>query len=274
MLNDLDIEEISRAILHAGDRILDHQQNQSYKIKFKAENDPVTTADDEANQIIIDAIGKIFPEDMVISEETYDENTKADIDQRRKNAARIWIIDPLDGTKDFIKGLPYFAVSVGFLLNGKPEFGYIYNPAKKFFLYGGPGYGTRFNHRPFEKPVKTVQSIHDLKICISTSEIKQNLFPELLNVIPEDNIEFIGSVAYKLGLVAAGEFDLILSKRKKSDWDIAAGLALLQSPDMEILDQNFIPVQLNKNSISTNGLIVGSKTAVILYQKFLKELNL
>jgi myo-inositol-1(or 4)-monophosphatase len=272
MIKPEEIEIIRDAILKAGEKILQYQRDQNYQVKYKRPGDPVTTADNAANNIIIEAIERVFSKDVIVSEESYNDETRVEIDRLRKNSNRTWFIDPLDGTKDFIKGLPYFAVSVGFMLDDEPEIGFIYNPAKKFFLYGGGRYGMSLNDRLFNKPARKIEKLEDLKICISTSEIKQNLFPQLLNALPEDNIEFISSVAYKLGLVAAGEFDLILSKREKSDWDIAAGIALLQNQDVEILDQHFNPVKLNKDSILTDGLIVGARSAVALYRSFLKPL--
>ena len=272
MIKTEEIHSIKTAIIKAGETILQYQKNQNYQIKFKHPGDPVTTADNEANDIIIEAIGKIFPDHVIVSEENYHEHNRESIDNLRKNSNQIWFIDPLDGTKDFIKGLPYFAVSVGFFHNGIPEIGFIYNPAKKFFLHGGASYGIFQNDHKITRKTNVASKLEDLRICISTSEIKQNLFPQLLKALPEDNIEFISSVAYKLGLVAAGEFDLILSKREKSDWDIAAGIALLQNQDVEILDQYFNPVVLNKESILTDGLIVGKKSAIALYQDFLNHI--
>jgi|GEM_PF-2483334 len=269
MMRPDQIEKIRNSILLAGEKILQFQTDKNYQIKYKRPNDPVTTADDVANQIIVEAIESVFPGDVVVSEETYNDDTKTRINLERKNSKRVWFVDPLDGTKDFIKGLPHFAVSVGFFENDRPEIGFIYNPAKKFFFHGGQNYGTFFNNRPFTRPQGQATSMESLKICISTSEVKQNLFTDLMKSLPEDNIEFIGSVAYKLGLVASGEFDLILSKRGKYDWDIAAGIALLQNPDFEILDQHFNPVQLNQETLLTDGLVIGSKTAVDLYRNFL-----
>ncbi|MDH4261521.1 MAG: inositol monophosphatase family protein [Spirochaetia bacterium] len=269
MIEFEDIKTIKNAILKAGKIILHYQNKKNYQVNYKNPGDPVTTADDEANEIIIEAIEKIFPNDVIVSEEAYNDKTKAVVDQKRKNSKRVWIIDPLDGTKDFIKGLPYFAVSVGFLLDDKPELGFIYNPSKKFFLHGGNNYGIFYNDLLHNQRDRKIEKLEDLKICISTSEVKQNLFTELMKSIPEDNIEFIGSVAYKMGLIAYGEFDLILSKREKSDWDIAGGIALLQNLNFEILDQHFNPVVLNKESVLTDGLIVGSKSAVDLYRNFI-----
>lgn len=269
MLEKEEILEIKSKVKSAGKVILEHLNKKTYKIEFKKRNDPVTTADYEANNILMEALHKLFPKDSIVSEETYRPESSALIDENRRMSQRIWIIDPLDGTKDFIKGLPHFAVSVGFLENGHPDFGLIYNPAKNFFIYGGKDYGVFLNNRKFTRPVRKPKRIQDLKICISTSEIKQNLFPELLKVLPEDNLDFIGSVAYKLGLIASGEYDLILSKRPKADWDIAGGIAILYDEEIEILDKNFRNVRLNKDSILTQGLVVGTKSAIQLYKNFI-----
>lgn len=268
MLKNSEINQVKDAVQEAGYRILEYLQNENYSIEFKQPNDPVTTADYEANYIITNCIRKVFPDDVIVSEENYGPQNKAEIDEIRKTAKRLWIVDPLDGTKDFIRGLPYFAVSVGFFCDNQPEFGFIYNPAKKFLMYGGKNYGTFYNEKAYTRPSKNITSLDECKICISTSEIKKNLFSDLLETVPEDNIEFIGSVAYKLGLVAKGDFDLILSKMPKSDWDIAAGIALLYE-NSQILDRDFTPVTLNKEDILTYGLIVGAPQAVGLYEQFM-----
>jgi myo-inositol-1(or 4)-monophosphatase len=271
MLTESEIQKLTVATIKAGGIILDYFNNKNYEIKYKKPYDPVTSADMESNEIITHAIEKTFPGDLIVSEETYIPGLKDEIDRKRSNAGRIWIIDPLDGTKDFIKGLPNFAVSIGFVNNNEARYGIIYNPVHGFLLQGGPDYGLSLNGKKLETVMNNPEKLENMNICISKSEAKQNLFHDLLKVVPDKNIRYIGSVAYKMSLLAAGEIDLVLSKRHKSDWDIAGALAILSARDCLKLDKNFQPICLNKKNITTDGLVIGCPRAIDLYKSFINR---
>jgi myo-inositol-1(or 4)-monophosphatase len=133
------------AAIEAGKVIMKYFQTSSYDIKEKSINNPVTTADYEANQIIEEIL---FKEDSGygwLSEETVDSDIRLKKDY-------VWVVDPIDGTKEFIEGIPQFSISIGLVELGKPILGVIYNPAKNELfsagLYITPRIGLPSSTRP------------------------------------------------------------------------------------------------------------------------------
>ena len=112
------------AARNAGKILMKYFSDSDKKVKYKSFNNPVTIADHEADQYIADFIGGEFPDDGWLSEETVDT-------PERLNKSRVWIVDPLDGTKEFIEGVPHFSVSIALVEDGYPVVGVIYNPYTK-----------------------------------------------------------------------------------------------------------------------------------------------
>ena len=126
------------AAIEAGKIVMKYFQTSSYEIKDKSINNPVTTADYEANQIIKDTLFKEDHDYGWLSEETVDS-------KERLNKENIWVVDPIDGTKEFIEGVPHFTISIGMVSNGKPVIGVIYNPAKNELFSAFKGGGSMLN---------------------------------------------------------------------------------------------------------------------------------
>ncbi|MES0490800.1 MAG: inositol monophosphatase family protein [Leptospirales bacterium] len=272
-LSKSEIDQCCHVVREAGNRILTMFQEKSFTVSYKEKKHPVTNADYEANNYIVSNLNKLFPDEPILSEETSEFYTRDRMDKERQNAKRLWVIDPLDGTKEFIDGVPNFSISVALLLNNKAEFGIIFNPAEDFFIQGGKNYGLFVNGQKADgKKTTDFTDLKSIKIALSYSETQSGNFQDLTRALQtSDNTLTIGSVAYKLGLLAGGKIDLVLSRRPKSSWDIAGGAALLEAANMTFLDQLEQPVQLNGPSILTNGIIAGSPSAVELYQKFLRS---
>jgi len=269
-LNQENIRTLEQRILSAGEIAFEAFKTKNYSIEEKYPGHPVTSVDLELNSILIAELHRLFPEDAILSEEVIDQDLKAKIKPNRIDNDRVWIIDPLDGTKDFIYGIENFSISVGLVIHNKPVYGFIYNPAKKFFIHGGEDFDIVLNNKKvFGKTTNALDTITDLKVLLSRSEMQNNLFPDLVSKMPDENIEPIGSIAYKLALLSAGEADLVLSRRPKSEWDIAGGAALLKKLDYELFDKDFKEISFNQPDVICSGIIAGSKPVIQLYRNFL-----
>ncbi len=244
------------------------EKNYSVKNKGLGINNPVTEADLEVNRILSEAISDYFADDVIVSEETYEQDQRA-IDKARAQAERVWILDPIDGTREFVEGVPHFALSVALVENGRPTLGIVYNPAREFLIHGGPTLRIMLNGKEVG-PAREPQNLGEVRVCLSRSEHKKGLFKFLEPHISFTEEQIIGSIAYKLGLVAAGEYDLIVSKKPKNDWDIAAGLCLLQGLGYNLYDGSWQPILLNQKSLKTKGLIGGSDATLALYKSINK----
>src|ERR1051325_2262426 len=135
-----------------------------YDVHEKSKNNPVTTADLEANRKIRETIQARFPEDGWLSEEDQDTT-------RRLALSRLWVVDPIDGTKEFIEGVPQFAVSIGFVADGIPRVGVVYNPAQNRFYKGAAGHGAYLNDEPIR--VTERSEIDGALLLVSRSEPKR-----------------------------------------------------------------------------------------------------
>lgn len=204
------------AARNAGKILKDYYHSQDKKIKMKGLNNPVTIADFKADEYLFNFLSNEFPEYGWLSEETVDTN-------ERLSKKRVWIVDPLDGTKEFIEGVPHFTVSIGLVEDGEPVVGVIYNPISKEMFSCEKGKGVYFNGEKVHVTKKS--NLISSSILVSRSELKRNEWEpfreQLKSIIP------IGSVAYKLALVSAGEHDIFATVAPKNEWDICAGDCLV-----------------------------------------------
>lgn len=184
--------------------------------EYKIGHDPVTEADRAVDAVLRESL--LREGEGWLSEETADNPSRLDKE-------RVWIVDPLDGTREFVMGLPEFAVSIGCVEKGVPVAGGIYNPATQETFLGALDAGVLYNgHRA---RVSQRSTLDGGLILASRSEVKRGEWK------PFDTgrfrIEAMGSVAYKLALVAAGRADATFTLTPKNEWDVVAGAALVKS---------------------------------------------
>ena len=204
------------AARNAGKILMKYYQSDNKEVKMKGVDNPVTIADNEADQYLCDFLTGEFPNDGWLSEETVDTD-------ERLNKDRVWIVDPLDGTKEFIEGIPHFSVSIGLVYNSEPVVGVIYNPATDEMFSCQKGKGVYLNGNKVIVSKKNL--LIDSKITVSRSELKRNEWEPYKNNFK--SIDPIGSVAYKLALVSAGKYDIFATVAPKNEWDICAGDCLI-----------------------------------------------
>ena len=240
---------------NAGNKIMTFYQN-DYEIQQKGYHNPVTEADYAANTAIISILSKEFPDDGILSEETIDSN-------ERLHKSRVWIIDPLDGTKEFIEGIPNFVVSIALTVNKLPVLGVLYNPVTHEMFAGVKGQGATLNGNPIR--CSNEDDLNNAKIVVSRSEQQRGLWNGMGDWFGEKS--HVGSVAYKLGLTAVGKYDCFVTLRPKNEWDVCAGDIILRESGGQLVnldDCTFREYNLKKTLI-TPGLIGGNN---IMVQKF------
>jgi myo-inositol-1(or 4)-monophosphatase len=184
--------------------------------EYKAGHDPVTEADRAVDAVLRENL--LRDGEGWLSEETVDNPSRLD-------KTRVWIVDPLDGTREFVKGLPEFCVSIGYVENGKPVAGGIYNPATKETFIGAIDTGVLYNGKPARASQRT--SLDGAHILASRSEVKRGEWKPFEN--GSFKVQAMGSVAYKLALVSAGLADITFTLTPKNEWDVTAGAALVKS---------------------------------------------
>lgn len=210
--------------------------------EYKAGHDPVTEADRAVDAVLRQNL--LREDEGWLSEESVD-------DSSRLEKSRVWVVDPLDGTREFVLGLPEFCVSIAFVEDGRPVAGGIFNPATKETILGALDSGVLYNGRPARASQKT--SLKDAVILASRSEIKRGEWHQFTGC--EFEVRPMGSVAYKLALVAAGRADITFTLTPKHEWDVAAGAALVQSAGGFVATLHLAPLQCNKPNPLLSGLI-------------------
>ena len=249
MNSDLSIAKI--AAIEAGGIILNYYKA-DYEIKDKGYHNPVTTADNAADTRLKEILTETRPEYGWLSEETVDSH-------KRLKKERVWIVDPLDGTKEFIEGVPHFVVSVSLVENGIPIVGVLYNPVTAETFTAAKGEGAFLNGKSILCTVK--ENVSEMVILNSRSETRRGLWKSYGNTFGK--LQAIGSVAYKLGLTAAGQADIFASLRPKNEWDICAGNCIINEAGGKLIDLNGNRVVFNREkTLIEPGLIAGNIDAV------------
>ncbi len=204
------------AAMRAGEIIARHAAGKRENWE-KSQDNPVTQADLEANESIQSAIRTRFPDDAVLSEETADSPD-------RLAASRLWVIDPLDGTKEFIEGIPQYAVSVGLVEDGVPVVGAIYQPLTRECFWAAQGHGAFLDDEPLRV---SVQQYLDQSVMLSSrTEMKRGQVDRFKEWFAK--IDPVGGAAFKLALIASARGDLWVSTAPKSEWDVCAGDVLVR----------------------------------------------
>jgi myo-inositol-1(or 4)-monophosphatase len=184
--------------------------------EYKIGHDPVTEADRALDSVLRKEL--LREGEGWLSEESVD-------DPIRLQHPRVWVVDPLDGTREFVKGIPEFCVSIGFVENGRPVAGGIYNPATDETFLGSIESGVTYNGRPSQPSQR--KNLDGALVLASRSEVKRGEWKAFENAAFK--IRPMGSVAYKLALVSAGLADITFTLTPKNEWDVVAGAALVQS---------------------------------------------
>jgi len=200
----------------AGARIAQHAARERASWDKSADH-PVTQADLEANALIAEGLAGAFPDDPILSEETADSPERA-------SAERLWVVDPLDGTKEFIENVPEYAVSIALAIAGQPVVGVVYQPLTRECFWAARGAGAWLGETRLRVSRRT--RLEDAVLLTSRTELKRGQVEPFRGAVAE--LRPVGSVAFKLALVAAARGDVWLSMAPKSEWDVCAGHLLVR----------------------------------------------
>lgn len=250
-------ETAERAAREAGDIIM-ALYRKDYQIKEKGKGNPVTTADLEANRKLQEIILGSFPEDGWLSEEDHD-------NLKRLQAARVWVVDPIDGTKEFIAGIPQFAVSVGLVVEGRPILGVVYNPVADELYRAVKDHGAVLNGRAIH--VSSREEVKGALLLVSRSEPRRKFsrFAEACRLEP------VGSIAYRLAMVAGGKGDGTLTFRSLHEWDVCAGVLIVEEAAGVVLDGAGKGLRFNRAETVHRGIVASNEALARTLQEMLAE---
>jgi myo-inositol-1(or 4)-monophosphatase len=210
--------------------------------EYKVGHDPVTEADRAVDTLLRQHL--LRDGEGWLSEETLD-------DPSRLDKRLVWVVDPLDGTREFVAGIPEFCVSVAMVEDGVPVAGGILNPATDELILGSLDTGVTLNGKPATPSQRTM--LNGALVLASRSEVKRGEWKPFEST--GFKIQNMGSVAYKLGRVAAGLADSTFTLVPKNEWDVAAGAALVVSGGGFLSTLENGPLRCNNRNTLLTGLI-------------------
>jgi len=251
------INKVIKLSIQAGGAIMDIYDSNNFYSTKKKDSSPLTEADLVSNEIILNGLKKVKPSLPILSEES------SEIDfNERSGWERYWLVDPLDGTKEFLKRNGEFTVNIALVEHGKPIFGVIYAPFLKILYWGSRGYGS---YEIFGKnKAKKITVSEKNKFRIAASRSHQNSL-ELENFFKKQECTIIqkGS-SLKFCMVANGNIDVYPRIGPTSEWDTAAGHAIIKYAGGVIVNFMGQEITYNKENLINPNFIAGSSKMLAL----------
>lgn len=253
-----------RAAIEGGIRVMEIYNNEDFQIESKSDDSPLTIADNQTNEIINSFL---IPTEIPIMSE---ENKQLEFSER-KDWEECWIVDPLDGTKEFIKRNGEFTVNIALIRNNVPVFGVIYVPAKKDLYIGDVEKGKSFKttldseeNLVFEDldltEIFPAEANDKIRVVGSRSHMNQDTldYIEELKSTYNKEVEIVSKgSSLKFCLVAEGKADVYPRFAPTMEWDTAAGQAICNAVGLEVIDrQTGAPMKYNRENLLNNYFLV------------------
>ncbi len=262
---DRELEVALRLAKEAGARVLALRES-GLTVDRKAYDEPVTEADRQASQIICDGLRAAFPDDGLLSEEAPD-------DHSRLTKERVWMIDPIDGTNDFIRGDAGFAIMIGLLVGDRPALGCVYQPVGDRLYYATLGGGTfvvEGSAAPRKVHVSDVSEPAQARMVISKSH-RDPIIDQVRTALGTDDELNVGSVGLKLSLIARGDRDLYVNPRGHSKlWDALGPEVILREAGGVLTNAHGGPIRYRGELLgNVDGLVASNG---VLHEQVLARL--
>ena len=245
------VENLIETFLSAGELSIDLREK-GLKKEIKSDNTPVSNGDLEVNKYITKKISEITPDIPIISEETSDNKNNTQL----KN---FWLVDPIDGTYDYINNLEEFTINAGLIINNKPAAGLIYAPAKKrmFYSYGDGNAFELSDDKTINLSTKSAENNRPIKFISYSNKIKPEIQKIYKDIGVVENVKMKSSL--KFCVVASGEYDGYVAEPRAYEWDIAAGHAILKHSGGTVTDFDGNQILYGKKDLKNSSLILKSK---------------
>ncbi|MBY6187846.1 3'(2'),5'-bisphosphate nucleotidase CysQ [Marinobacter hydrocarbonoclasticus] len=252
------LEPVIAIARDAGQQIRAIYEAGQYQALTKSDNTPVTSADLAAHEAIIAALRQLTPEIPILSEED------ADIPlSTRQGWPEYWLIDPLDGTQEFIAGSGEFAVNIALVRDHQPVLGVIYAPISEVCYFGAKAFGAFKREAGQDKPIRCrdVAVGDPLKIAVSRRQRREAVMSRL-----DDQRQYLllpfGSASLKSCMVAEGEADCYLRLGPTGEWDTGASQCIVEEAGGKIVDTCYQPLSYNRRDSleNPNYMVLGNQS--------------
>ena len=252
MLNQINIQDIVTLAKEAGNAIM-QIYIQDFEVEYKQDNSPLTLADKNANDIIEDGLKKLSVNFPILSEEG-----KEILYKHRKHWEYFWLVDPLDGTKEFVKKNGEFTVNIALIYKDTPVLGVVYAPALDVCYWAKQGESAFKDGQKL--PLKTVDQRNTYKIVASRSHMSNETqaFIDAIDTDKEKELISIGS-SLKICLVAEGEADIYPRLGPTMEWDTGAAHAVVSESGRNLMkykDGKYSKHEYNKEELLNQWFVV------------------
>ena len=246
------VDNLIDVFFKAGETSLE-LRNKGLNKETKSDNTPVTNADIKVNNILTNKIKEITPQIPIVSEES-------SANKEAKNLKTFWLIDPIDGTSDYIQGRDEFTLNAGLIIENKAELGIINAPAKKRLFYSY-GLGSCFELNENKKITLNCKKLNN-DGEVNAVTYSNNLKPEIIELHKKYKVTNYKKMksSLKFCVIATGEFDLYIADARASEWDIAAGHAILKNAGGKVSDFNGNEILYGKKDFKNPALILKRTT--------------
>lgn len=235
----------------AAKAILEIYHSEDFSVEAKIDNSPLTKADKAANEIIVSGLQRLYPDIPIISEEN-----KLLPFEERQHWNRCWLVDPLDGTKEFIKRNGEFTVNIALIENGAPVLGVVHVPVSRVTYYGEKHSGA---YKVDNSEIKKLESAHicytekqNVKVVASRSHLSAET-QQFIDALQQQGktVEYVSmGSSLKLCLVAEGLADVYPRFAPTMEWDTAAAQAVAEAAGRKVLVHNSdLPLRYNKENL-------------------------
>ena len=242
------VDELIDTFFEAGKLSLKIRDKELIK-KTKSDNTPVTNGDIEVNNILTKKISELTPEIPIVSEESSK-------NKENNKLKTFWLIDPIDGTYDYINGKDEFTLNAALIINNKTSVGVVYAPAKDrmFYTYGQNSSFEINNGNKNELKCKKISKINEIKALSYSNDLKT----EIIKIHKKYNVTNFTKMksSLKFCVVATGEYDLYAAEPRACEWDIAAGHAILIGAGGEVTDFDGNEILYGKKDFKNPSLIL------------------
>jgi 3''-Phosphoadenosine 5''-phosphosulfate (PAPS) 3''-phosphatase len=246
--------EIARRLAQEAAALVRRFAEQPVAVKYKDAGEPVTEADLAANALIVGRLAQEFPDDAILSEELPDDGS-------RLGRPRVWMVDPIDGTRDFVRGQPGYVVMIGLCVDDRPALGVVAHPSTGVVWSGVVGQGAwrdRTDGTRIPIVTSTLAEPRGVRIVVSQSRRSPQIdaFRLALGVTDEMNV---GSVGMKVALVCQGDRDLYLYGGEQTKlWDTCGPEAILTAAGGRMSDMEGRPLVYSKADLNNRDGVVAS----------------
>ena len=252
MMNKIDYKETCYSLidtfLFAGKKSVE-MRNEGLKTEYKDDNTPVTNGDIEVNRILSDKLTKTTPNIPLVSEESTKNKTN-------NNLTTFWLIDPIDGTYDYVNNKDEFTINAALIVDKLPTIGLIYAPAKNrmFYTYASGESFEIINNKEVKLDFKKKTKVNQIK----SVHYSDKLNPEIMKLHQKYGVTKHHKMksSLKFCVIAASEYDIYISEPRASEWDIAAGHAILQNAGGIVTDFENNQITYGKKDFINPSLIL------------------